>query len=88
MEALLKLKEINPATVAEVVSKLGGQNKLGQAYDLLYDAFMAAKSRTFESFTTFVQTELPALYTKQEEEGDKVEVFVEEPPTKRSRSMA
>ena len=90
VEALLKLKEINPGTVAEVVSKLGGQNKLGQAYDLLYDAFMAAKSRTFESFTTFVQTELPALYAKPcvEKEGDKEEVLVEEPPTKRSRSMA
>ena len=61
-ETLLALKEISPATVAAAVAELGGKNQLGQAYDLLYDAYMAAKERTFESFKTFVSTELPSLY--------------------------
>ena len=61
-EALLKLDEITPAAVAGVVSALGGQNQLGQAYDLLYDAFMAAETRTFASFKQFVADEMPPLF--------------------------
>jgi hypothetical protein len=62
---------------------------------LLYDAFMAAEICTFESFTTFVETELPALYAKAlvvveeniKEEGPAVDKE-EELPMKHSRSMA
>ena len=62
VEALLGLDEITPASVAGVVAKLGGQNKLGQAYDLLYDAFRAAEIRSFEAFKTLVNDELPPLF--------------------------
>ena len=62
LEALLALDEITPAAVAGVVSVLGGQNKLGQAYDLLYDAFMASEGQNFESFKQFVAEEMPPLF--------------------------
>jgi hypothetical protein len=62
LEALLALDEITPAAVAGVVSVLGVQNKLGQAYDLLYDAFMASEGQNFESFKQFVAAEMPPLF--------------------------
>jgi hypothetical protein len=78
VEALLALDEIMPAAVADVMATLGGQIKLGQAYDLLYNAFIAEGICTFESFKTFVMTELPPLFAVAEEE------VVEEPPMKHS----
>ena len=62
VEAILALEHINPASVAGAVAKLGGQNKLGQAYDLLHEAFVESEIHCFESFKTLVEDELPPLF--------------------------
>ena len=63
VEAILALEHINPASVAGAVAKLGGQNKLGQAYDLLHEAFVDSEIHCFESFKTLVEVSIVNLNT-------------------------
>jgi predicted NAD-dependent protein-ADP-ribosyltransferase YbiA (DUF1768 family) len=68
--ALSSLDEITPASVA---GALKGKNQLGEAYNLLYDAYMAAETRTFAGFKAFVADSLPPLFEAEAEASAEAE---------------
>jgi hypothetical protein len=79
----LETKELSEETVVEVVKELGGQNKLGQAYNAFDAIFKSLKPDTAEEFRGQLKEhfgELVVEYTFTIEDSDS------EPPAKVARS--